>query len=188
LTIRRLTIIIPLIVRYLTVRVLTFYYFRKRLNFFMEPHKTLLYEIRVLDLTVQRKIESNAREHMYTGVSAVQMMILDYLTRRRGEDIYQRDIADRFAIRSSSVTAVLQKMERAGYIVRESVENDARLKRISVTDRGEAVSLSCRRDMNALEDEARNILSEQEIQNFFSIAEKLIQSMKQGGTDDQETC
>ena len=43
-------------------------------------------------------------------------------------------------------------------------------------------------DMNALEDEVRNILSEQEIQNFFSIAEKLIQSMKQGGPDDQETC
>ena len=45
-------------------------------------------------------------------------------------DLYQKDIEEEFQIRKSTVTGILKLMESHGYIRRESVKRDARLKRI----------------------------------------------------------
>lgn len=52
-------------------------------------------------------------------------------------EVYQKDIEEEFQIRKSTVTGILQLMEKHGYICRESVEKDARLKRIVPTAKAE---------------------------------------------------
>ena len=54
--------------------------------------------------------------------------------------IIRKDIEEEFQIRKSTVTGILQLMEKNGFIYRESVEKDARLKRIVPTKKAEAVS------------------------------------------------
>ena len=53
-------------------------------------------------------------------------------------DLYQKDIEEEFQIRKSTVTGILKLMEKHGYIYRESVKKDARLKRIVPTAKTEA--------------------------------------------------
>ena len=52
-------------------------------------------------------------------------------------DLYQKDIEEEFQIRKSTVTGILKLMEKHGYIYRESVEKDARLKKIVPTPKAE---------------------------------------------------
>lgn len=52
-------------------------------------------------------------------------------------DLYQKDIEEEFQIRKSTVTGIVQLMEKHGYICRESVAKDARLKRIVPTAKAE---------------------------------------------------
>ena len=54
-------------------------------------------------------------------------------------DIYQKDIEEEFQIRKSTVTGILKLMEKHGYIYRESVMKDARLKRIVPTEKAEEI-------------------------------------------------
>lgn len=54
-------------------------------------------------------------------------------------DLYQKDIEEEFQIRKSTVTGILKLMEKHGYIYRESVKKDARLKRIVPTPKAEAL-------------------------------------------------
>lgn len=54
-------------------------------------------------------------------------------------DIYQKNIEEEFEIRKSTATGILQLMEKNGYIYRESVERDGRLKRIVPTHKAEAL-------------------------------------------------
>lgn len=54
-------------------------------------------------------------------------------------DIYQKDIEEEFQIRKSTVTGILKLMENHGYIRRESVKRDARLKRIVPTAKAEEI-------------------------------------------------
>lgn len=63
----------------------------------------------------------------------LKFVLLDSLHR----DLYQKDIEEEFQIRKSTVTGILKLMEKHGYIYRESVKKDARLKRIVPTAKAE---------------------------------------------------
>ncbi|MBQ1465927.1 MAG: MarR family transcriptional regulator [Eubacteriaceae bacterium] len=154
----------------------------------MDHSESMLYAVRVLSQAVMRNIEQNARDHSYSTVSPIQMMILDYLSRSADREIFQKDIAEVFHIRNSSVTAIIQNMEKNAMIERRAVESDARLKRICITQKGAALSEKCRRDMDEMEKLMRNTLDEEERRCFFSISEKLIRRLNTGGFYDKETC
>lgn len=54
-------------------------------------------------------------------------------------DVYQKDIEEEFQIRKPTVTGILKLMEKNGFIYRESVKKDARLKRIVPTEKAKAL-------------------------------------------------
>ncbi|MFR4895711.1 MAG: MarR family winged helix-turn-helix transcriptional regulator [Blautia hansenii] len=54
-------------------------------------------------------------------------------------DIYQKNIEEEFNIRKSTASGILKLMEKNGFIYRESVKEDARLKRILPTKKAEAM-------------------------------------------------
>jgi DNA-binding MarR family transcriptional regulator len=92
--------------------------------------------IRIISNQIRRKIE---RESSNRGVelSSTQSRIIGYLYREsKNRDIFQKDIEEEFDIRRSSVTSILQHLERNGYITRESVANDGRLKKLVLTEKG----------------------------------------------------
>ena len=65
------------------------------------------------------------------SLTVMQKHILKFiLLETLHREIYQKDIEEEFQIRKSTVTGILQLMEKNGFIYRESVEKDARLKRI----------------------------------------------------------
>ncbi|MDR0708085.1 MAG: MarR family transcriptional regulator [Treponema sp.] len=70
------------------------------------------------------------------GLTNAQGSTLCFIyTAGRYRDVFQRDVEDEFDLRRSSVTSVLQGLERGGYLHRESVSEDARLKKLVLTDK-----------------------------------------------------
>ena len=53
-------------------------------------------------------------------------------------DIYQKDVEKEFQIRRSTATGILQLLEKNGFVSRESVVWDARLKKVVPTQKAEA--------------------------------------------------
>ena len=70
-----------------------------------------------------------ARERGVDELTAMHGWILGYLCRNEHKDIFQKDIEAEFKICRSTVTNILKLMEKKGYIKRESVPYDARLKK-----------------------------------------------------------
>lgn len=62
--------------------------------------------------------------------------IMRYLYENRKKDIFQKDIEKFFSIGRSTVTNIIQILEKKGYVRRESVEYDARLKKVILTEQG----------------------------------------------------
>ena len=86
-----------------------------------------------------------------TGMTISQLSTLSYLAMREESDVYQRDIETFFHLRRSTVSSLLNTMERKGLIQREPVPHDARLKKLVLTDAGLAISeqaLSVMKQMN----------------------------------------
>ena len=70
------------------------------------------------------------------GLTGIQSRVIHYLLVKCAEGpVYQRDVESAFGVSRSTVTGMLQQMERDGLIRRESVESDARLKSLIPTQK-----------------------------------------------------
>mgnify|MGYP000200822033 FL=1 len=91
-------------------------------------------------LSHQLKRRNIQEELMDEGLTGSQRHIMKFiLLRTLHTDVYQKDIEEEFRIRKSTVTGILKLLEKNGFIRRESVPQDARLKRIVPTARAESL-------------------------------------------------
>ncbi|MBS5885493.1 MarR family transcriptional regulator [Clostridium sp.] len=128
-------------------------------------------KINILSHKIKRRIGKVSLEY---GISSMQAKILGYIFHQAPKrDIFQKTIEEEFDIRRSSVTSVLSLMEKNGLIERVSVCEDARLKKIILTDKGIEVHKSVYKEIETVEYIIYNSLSEEELELFSEILERL---------------
>lgn len=118
------------------------------------------------------------------GLTSIQTRILAHLRHARDEnrDVFQRDIEEVFRIKRSSVTSVLQTLEKNGLIVRESIPEDARLKKLVLTEKAIKMQSCTYHILGEVEKEMRSMFTSEEFEQFLDymsrIDQKAIQSYK----------
>lgn len=133
--------------------------------------------VRKLNSTVRRDIE---RTNSLKGINArgVHGWAIKYFHDNKDKDIYQRDFEEKFAIRRSTATQFLKTMEKNGLIKRESVDSDARLKKIILTDRAEDILKFIEYDIKKREKLMKEGISEKELNTFFNVSKKIISNLE----------
>lgn len=112
--------------------------------------KTVSFEIRVLGNLLRREAaHSDIRKHVDT-LSATNGWVIGFIAEHGDRDIFQRDLETRFSIRRSTASKILQLMERKGLIERQSVDYDARLKKLVLTPKALELHKLATKDMQAL--------------------------------------
>lgn len=135
-------------------------------------------EIHRTDLKLSRNLSAHVRKF---GVDEVTMMhgwIIRYLYENREQDIFQKDIEQRFAVGRSTVTNLLQLMEKKGFIRRESVKQDARLKKVILTEKGIESQESFEDIVEHIEEELSEGISEEELYIFYKVLDQINQNVK----------
>lgn len=94
------------------------------------------FEIRRLDHMISKEIEARVKEEGIDEITLMNGWIMRYLYENRKKDIFQKDIEKFFSIGRSTVTNIIQILEKKGYVRRESVKHDARLKKVILTEQG----------------------------------------------------
>lgn len=108
------------------------------------------------------------------GISGIQGRILGFLSEETGQrDIFQRDIEECFHIRRSSVTSVISLMEKNGYLNRISVPEDARLRKIVLTQKGREMNLSIKQSLAAMEKKLAAPLTDGEVMLLKELLHKV---------------
>ena len=108
-----------------------------------------------------------------TNLTGMQLFILEYLYQHQEQDVFQRDLEAEFHVRRSTVTGILEGMEKKGLIQRLSVEEDARLKRIILTPQAKSLHREVEMAVVRMEKIALRGLSKAEIEVFLEILEKM---------------
>lgn len=138
-----------------------------------KKHYRIGFVIRCLDHVLRRNLEADVKADGIDEITLMHGWIIRYLYENRENDIFQKDIEKNFAIGRSSVTGIIQIMEKKGFIRRESVAHDARLKKVTLTEKG---IKSHRRieELITLQNEkmARGI-EEEDLQVFLRVAEQI---------------
>jgi MarR family transcriptional regulator, repressor for mepA len=144
----------------------------------MKPPKAIGFEIKVLANLIKRNLDDSTLDDGEDGLTGMQGWIIGYIRSNADRAVFQRDLEKYFNIRRATVTGVLQGMERNGLIVRESVEHDARLKKIILTPKAVTLLEQIVNRFNEFENKLRSGLNEEEIAAFFTIAEKLKRNLE----------
>ena len=96
-------------------------------------------QIKVLNHAFGRRLREESSARGLDELTIMHGRILGYLKHNQDRDVFQKDIEEAFNITRSSVTGVVKLMEQKGYIRRESVAGDARLKKLCLTELGDQV-------------------------------------------------
>ena len=120
---------------------------------------------------MKRLFDNAAAEY---GLTSIQSRMIRYLyLESEKRDIYQKDIEEEFNIRRSSVTSVLQLLEKKGYIERISVKDDKRLKKIVLTGTGKLIQEKVHSLIQEGEKRLKDELTEEELKIFIDILSRL---------------
>ena len=113
-------------------------------------------------------------------ISGYQMRVLGFVKKHssHGEKIFQKDIEHEFKIKGSSVTSVLNNLEKNGYILRKSVESDRRLKQIVLTEKAENVCKMHWKAVQKYESAIERGLTSDEIENLQKTLQKIEENIK----------
>ena len=130
-------------------------------------------QIRRVDNLIFRKINQFHRENEVEDVTPMHEWILSYLFWHRDEPVYQRDIEREFSITRSTVTNILQLMERKGYIERQSVPQDARLKRLVLTEKGACIREKTMQALHQTDEFVESLLTPEENAELLRLLNKL---------------
>lgn len=132
-------------------------------------------KINIVSHKIKRRIGKVGLEY---GISSMQAKILGFIYYNSSKiDIFQKTIEEEFDIRRSSVTSVLTLMEKNELIKRVSVSEDARLKKIIITDKGIEIYKLVHKEIKEIEEIIENTLSEEELNSFIYILEKLTKNI-----------
>ena len=138
-----------------------------------EPPQVIPAQMRRVNNLIFRKINQFQRENEVEDVTPMHEWILSYLFWHRDEPVYQRDIEREFSITRSTVTNILQLMERKGYIERQSVPQDARLKRLVLTEKGACIREKTMQALHQTDEFVESLLTPEENAELLRLLNKL---------------
>lgn len=156
------------------VRVLTFYW-----RLIMPEREDIGFKLRMLSNLIKRDVEKSRVKMGLNLPKGINGWAISYFFENREKDIFQRDFEIQFSIRRSTASNILKTMEQNGFIERISVESDARLKKIVLTEKAINIHKTVMKDIEKREARLRKNISNQEIEAFLKTLEKLSANMEE---------
>lgn len=104
--------------------------------------------------------------------------ILDYVERNEGKNIFQKDIERDTGLTKSAISNILSDMEKRGYVKRLSVEGDARLKKIVITELGREINHTMRKTFDNVDSKSLRGLEADEQDELIRLLTKINNNMK----------
>ncbi len=140
----------------------------KAVKYLQEGKRPLGVEIRILNNMITRFFELTPSHSEVERLTGTNGWIIRYIARNSDHDVFQRDLETEFGITRSTASRVVELMVQKGLIMRESVEYDARLKKLVLTDKAKELSFEMRRDGDRVEFMLTDGMSQEEIDNIYT--------------------
>ncbi len=144
----------------------------------MNREKDIGLAVRRLSNLIKRDVEKSRIRLGIDPVKGVNGWAIKYFYDNRDKDIFQKDFETKFSIRRSTASCILKTMEQKGLILRQSVESDARLKKIVLTEKAVEIHHKITGEIHNREKRLRNGISPDDLEVFFKVIDRLCVNME----------
>ena len=139
----------------------------------MEEQYRIGWHIKVISNLIKREVGNYGCEKNPDELTGNNLFIIGYLAKNKENDIFQKDLEEIFSVRRSTMSAIILRMEKKGFLTRESVARDARLKKLVLTEKGKKIHEMIESRITDTEEKLAAGLSEDEKRLLFVLLEKL---------------
>ena len=136
--------------------------------------KNIIFEMKSLDRLLRKTIEQEFKAlEDDDQITRMHHWIIGFLYDRQDKDIFQRDVEAEFRISRSTTSSMLTLMEKKGLVIRQSVPGDARLKKLTLTERAKNLHVQHMHAIQNFDSTINNSITTEEKQVFLKILNKL---------------
>ncbi len=149
----------------------------------MDRKETIGFQVRTLSVAMRRAIDASKARSGNESCTGTHGWVIGYLYENLDKDVYQRDIEKQFSVRRSTMTEILKLMEKNGLVERIKDENDARLKKIRLTETALKIHESHKKGIENFENYIRKGIDDEEMKVFFKVVEKISKNLEKAETE-----
>lgn len=144
------------------------------------PNITQLMSIMNLIHRLAVKIHSDSSSR---GMSPSQLSVIGFLyfSDQQNKEVYQRDVENFFKLRRSTISSLLNSLEKKGLIQRLTVPHDARLKKLVLTPEGMDAAVEVHQCFQRMSMVIFQGLTQEELDTMKRILNKMEQNL---GSED----
>ena len=139
----------------------------------MDIRKTVGFQIKQLNLRLSRTANKKIKKEKLTNISEVQQWILSYLFDHQDREIFQTDLQQTFDLKPSTISELLERMQKKGLIELVKVKNDGRKKQIHLTKSSLNKASQINQTIKSLEKNLTDGITPAEISAFYQFVAKL---------------
>lgn len=145
----------------------------------MQEEKPLGMEINCISNLLRREIDRRTSFVQGDEVSRIHSWILHYIIRHEGQDVFQKDVEKALALTRSNVSKAVDQMVQKGLILRSPVEYDARLKKLTLTDKAWELHRQIEENIAVLEGELTEGFTPEELEQFREYLHRITENVLQ---------
>lgn len=139
-------------------------------------------EIKKLNILIIKrlfKLTKNTLNPKHIG--PLQIRIIEYLSKHKNQDISQKDLELELNVSKSAISGVINTMEKKKLVERIPSSNDARKNKIILSEESLVFYNEMQENLDKLNEELLSSISEEELNDFLRIIEKLRKNIQKEG-------
>ncbi len=128
---------------------------------------------------IKRAIDEKVIAQTDKSLTVPQAQLIGFIANHEEEgSLCQKDIEKVLGLKRSSVSLMLNNMEKNGYVVRLSDQNDARVKKVVLTEKAMLMREKIEIIIDSVNEKLSAGISEEEIEAFFKILSKMRENLQ----------
>lgn len=134
----------------------------------------ILFQMKQFQNKVARNICNDMKKYdVVSPPSLIQSEIIGYLIENENQDICGKDLEAVFQLRRSTISGVLQTLEKNNLIQKIDTPNDARTKKIILTEEAKKLFLNATKCFEQLEKKVLTGIEEEDLNIFYQVLEQM---------------
>ena len=136
-------------------------------------------DISKINHIISRKMDASVISAIDDNLTVSQAYVIDFISNEgKDKEIFQKDLEREFDLKRSSISLMLNNMEKSDLIERVPVTEDARLKKIILTQKSIKIYEKISTAIDSIENKLSENITPEEIKVFQSVLDKIRNSLE----------
>lgn len=123
---------------------------------------------------ISRKMDSAVINAIDDNLTVSQAYVIDFISMKgENQEIFQKDLEKEFDLKRSSISLMLNNMEKSDLIKRVPVAEDGRLKKIILTNKSKKLYKEISMAIDSIENKLCESITSQEMKVFKTVLDKI---------------